>query len=275
MKNRFPGLRAGSIARCSPPEKGEIGVPLLGDAAAPGSRCLRFKRHACELARMAQCRYSAPYLVTQLLRVQRGDVTVIVILGLILARAIDSVFKPAVNECLLTAAATPVSGNIPCEIVLIFGGRCLEYTRLKYRGSLLSCSYMCAPSKRASCYQVEEEELPCLRFDPPSYGKCFAGVCYTWSEFQNVTKGKNLKRTLDCAAGHDYLYNSYGPFGCKYYWSEGASPANRPDGTGCLNRHASPVRRGSRRYTADVTCVACGESRSPTDDATGFAEGNM
>ncbi|XP_064469640.1 uncharacterized protein LOC135384365 [Ornithodoros turicata] len=91
----------------------------------------------------------------------------------------------------LEFSATPVSGNIPCEIVLIFGGRCLEYTRLKYRGSLLSCSYMCAPSKRASCYQVEEEELPCLRFDPPSYGKCFAGVCYTWSEFQNVTKGKN------------------------------------------------------------------------------------
>ncbi|XP_064468832.1 uncharacterized protein LOC135383183 isoform X2 [Ornithodoros turicata] len=132
-----------------------------------------------------------------------------------------------------------VSGDLSCEWVLIFAGRCLDYTRLTYEGSLLSCSYMCAPAKSTSCYQVEKEGSSCLRFDPPPYGRCFGGVCYPQSEYQKVTMGKKLKKTLDCGAGHDYLYNSYGPFGCKYYCAEGGTHANRPDGIKCLMPQAS------------------------------------
>ncbi|XP_064468833.1 uncharacterized protein LOC135383183 isoform X3 [Ornithodoros turicata] len=123
------------------------------------------------------------------------------------------------------------------------GSESMQFTHfcliLQYEGSLLSCSYMCAPAKSTSCYQVEKEGSSCLRFDPPPYGRCFGGVCYPQSEYQKVTMGKKLKKTLDCGAGHDYLYNSYGPFGCKYYCAEGGTHANRPDGIKCLMPQAS------------------------------------
>ncbi|XP_064485696.1 uncharacterized protein LOC135398198 [Ornithodoros turicata] len=142
----------------------------------------------------------------------------------------------AVLVAYLEFSLTPASGNIACEFVEIFGGWCDTYERLKFNGSLLACSYMCALTKPASCYNTETKESPCLIFGVHTRnGACINGTCTPMNEALEYFKNKQNtpKTTLDCEHGHDYLYDKYGPFGCKYYCKHNGKPANRPDGTVC------------------------------------------
>ncbi|XP_064484485.1 uncharacterized protein LOC135397077 [Ornithodoros turicata] len=134
----------------------------------------------------------------------------------------------------LEFSATPASGNIACEWVERFGGWCHSYERLKYNGSLLTCSYMCALQKSTSCYNYEEKESSCLVFGLHARnGACYNGDCIPIPRAKALFKMITPKRTLDCVPGHDYLYNDHGPFGCKYYCNDASGHANRPDGIVC------------------------------------------
>ncbi|XP_064485701.1 uncharacterized protein LOC135398201 [Ornithodoros turicata] len=137
----------------------------------------------------------------------------------------------------LKFSATPVSGNIPCAWVKWVGGRCDEYKRLKSQDRLLSCSYMCTLKKSTSCYNYEKNGSPCLVFGVhATNGGCVKGECIPILDaIQHFKKNSSgpPKRTLDCEHGHDYLYDEYGPFACKYYCKNDGRHANRPDGTLC------------------------------------------
>ncbi|XP_064459008.1 uncharacterized protein LOC135369346 [Ornithodoros turicata] len=129
----------------------------------------------------------------------------------------------------------PVDANAQC-----FGfdalGLCAEYKHIRHNGSLATCSHMCAPQKPTSCYRNEWDKEPCLVFDKATFGKCYDGVCYNTSVYDRLAKLRAPKTWMPCGHGHDYLYNSRGPFGCHFYCFEYPHKiARRPDGKVCLN----------------------------------------
>ncbi|XP_064485697.1 uncharacterized protein LOC135398199 [Ornithodoros turicata] len=139
----------------------------------------------------------------------------------------------AVFVAYLEFSATPVSGAISCSWDF-FSASCTNYKRLQYKGSFLTCSYMCALSIASSCYKVEKYGSSCLMFDGHAKrGLCVNGQCVPIRNATECFKTIVPKKNLDCDHGHDYLYDKNGPFGCQYYCSDSGRPANRPDNTTC------------------------------------------
>nr|ABR23422.1 hypothetical protein [Ornithodoros parkeri] len=121
--------------------------------------------------------------------------------------------------------------------------------------TFLSCSYMCALKKSTSCYNYETKGSPCFIFGVHTRnGACLNGKCIPVLEaMKHFTKNTTApKRTPDCEPGHDYLYDLYGPFDCKYYCKEDGRPANRIDGTVC--QRPNTAKKGTcDRYGYCVT----------------------
>ncbi|XP_064485695.1 uncharacterized protein LOC135398195 [Ornithodoros turicata] len=128
-------------------------------------------------------------------------------------------------------SVTPVSGNIPCDCPDCRW--CDVYDRIKINDTLLSCSYFCDLAQAISCYETEPVGSSCYMFGVHTRnGACVNGNCIPIPEAMEYFKKNTPNRTPACKAGHDYLYDTYGPFGCKYYCLDGTH-ANRIDGTVC------------------------------------------
>ncbi|XP_064484511.1 uncharacterized protein LOC135397101 isoform X2 [Ornithodoros turicata] len=114
----------------------------------------------------------------------------------------------------LQFVTTPVCGAASCDS----SGRntCIDYDRVTYQSSRLSCSYYCQPDD-GRCYKREKNGIPCLIFDRATKGKCYFGRCYTLTEYGHVRPTKYTNKKQECERGHDYMKSQKGiPYGCKY-----------------------------------------------------------
>ncbi|XP_064469525.1 uncharacterized protein LOC135384244 isoform X2 [Ornithodoros turicata] len=124
------------------------------------------------------------------------------------------------------------------------------YERIKDdKDRLLACTYYCQPHNWNSCWFKETEGSKCVRFGTSYRGKCHNGICISSVKKYNELKGKPVIATRTCERGYDYLSDSYGIYGCKYYCSAvNPTIGSEPDGTNCQDPARARTGKCQRGY---------------------------